>query len=123
MKTGIVLFAHGSRDADWARPFERIGAHVARMRPDALVSLAFLESMTPSLPEAVDALIRQGALRITIVPLFLGAGGHVKIDLPRSVAQMTERYPQTDFTVLSPIGDDDRLLEHLAAWAAAAAPT
>ncbi len=121
MKTGVVLFAHGSRDANWARPFERIGAHVARMCPDALVSLAFLESMAPSLPEAVDALMRQGAQRIVIAPLFLGAGGHVRIDLPRGVARLVERYPQTEFKVLPPVGEDDGLLEHIAAWAAAAA--
>lgn len=121
MKPGIVLFAHGSRDANWARPFEGIRAHVTRICPDALVSLAFLELMAPSLPEAVDALMRQGAERITIAPLFLGAGAHVRSDLPRSVAQIAERYPQADFRILPPIGEDEGLLEHIAAWAAAAA--
>ncbi|MGE8472690.1 MAG: CbiX/SirB N-terminal domain-containing protein, partial [Paraburkholderia hospita] len=54
---GIVLFAHGARDARWAEPFERLSARLRELRGPSAgpVSLAFLELMTPDLPGAVAA--------------------------------------------------------------------
>ena len=79
MKEGIVLVAHGSRDPEWSRPFERIAASVG---------LAYLEH-GPSLDEIVAALVARGVASIRVVPVFLGQGSHVKDDLPRLVAQST----------------------------------
>ena len=53
MKEGIVLFAHGSRDPEWARPFERISQELARRLPQAVVCSAYLEQMRPTFDEAV----------------------------------------------------------------------
>lgn len=86
MKEGIVLFAHGSRDAEWALPFNRLRSEVANKLPDVDVRLAFLEIMHPSLGEALRALDDKGMEAIRVVPVFLGYGGHLKKDLPALVA-------------------------------------
>ena len=57
----IVLFAHGARDPAWALPARRVAAEVQKLRPEAAVSVAFLELMAPSLAEAVDAAAAAGA--------------------------------------------------------------
>ena len=44
---GIVLFAHGSRDPGWARPFEAIRARISATRPEYPVAVAYLERMEP----------------------------------------------------------------------------
>src|SRR5690606_24732027 len=77
-RSGILLFAHGARDPAWAQPFETVAD---RLRERATVSgdevvLAFLEFMTPSIAEAARTLVQKGCDRVTVVPLFLGAGGH-----------------------------------------------
>ena len=54
MKEGIVLFAHGSRDASWAKPFEDIAAQLSAEYP---VRLAYLEQMKPTLHEARQVLL------------------------------------------------------------------
>jgi sirohydrochlorin ferrochelatase len=41
LKEGILLFAHGSRDPEWARPFERISQELARKLPQAVVCTAY----------------------------------------------------------------------------------
>ena len=56
MKPGLILFAHGARDSRWAAPFEAVAARVRAAAPGAEVRLAYLELMTPSLPEAGAAL-------------------------------------------------------------------
>jgi sirohydrochlorin cobaltochelatase len=82
MRSGLILFAHGARDPRWAAPFEAVAAQVRLARPEVTVHLAFLEFMSPTLPEAVQALVQDGCQRIQVLPMFLGAGGHVRKDLP-----------------------------------------
>jgi len=115
MTTGLVLFAHGARDPRWAEPFERLRHKVAALRPDAPVVLAFLELMTPDLPTACAALVNQGAVRIRIVPIFLGQGGHVRQDLPALAGQVQALHPAVLIELATAIGDDDAVLDRIAA--------
>ncbi|HEU5297430.1 MAG TPA: CbiX/SirB N-terminal domain-containing protein, partial [Burkholderiaceae bacterium] len=75
---GVLLFAHGARDAVWAAPFEAVLARVRELQPDAQVTLAFLELMQPDLTAAAARLVQHGCRRVDVVPLFLGTGGHVR---------------------------------------------
>lgn len=113
MKQGIVLFAHGSRDPEWSRPFELIAASVGRKLPAVCVALGYLEH-GPSLHEAIAALAAKGATAIRIVPLFLGSGGHVKEDLPRLVAQAAGKFSGIGLTLESPIGDQAPVVDAIA---------
>ena len=110
MKDGIVLFAHGSREPEWAKPFERIARQLSGQH---VVQLAYLEQMKPSLEEAVTMLAAKGALSIRVVPLFLGTGGHVKEDLPRLVAQA--KRPDIQLALDKPIGEQPEVVEAIAA--------
>ena len=114
MKQGIVLFAHGSRDPDWARPFEQIAASLARKVPAAPVVLAYLEH-GPSLNEALAALAAKGAAAVRIVPVFLGQGGHLKNDLPRLLGQMRAAHPAMALTLDRSIGEQPDVIEAIAA--------
>ncbi|MDE2000290.1 MAG: CbiX/SirB N-terminal domain-containing protein, partial [Burkholderiales bacterium] len=75
-KTGILLFAHGARDPAWALPFEAAATRLRQRTPSTPVKLAFLEFMSPSILEAGQALAADACTQVTVVPLFLGAGGH-----------------------------------------------
>jgi sirohydrochlorin cobaltochelatase len=88
----------------------------AQQLPDTPVELAFLELTAPTLSEVVVRLVGAGAKRITIIPLFLAAGGHIKEDLPKLVAQLQQRYPGVSLTATVPIGEDEDLLAAIAAW-------
>lgn len=111
MKQGLVLFAHGSRDPEWSRPFERIADLLSRNN-QFLVKIAYLELMRPSLDEALADLVASGVQSIRIVPVFLGMGGHVKDDLPRLVAAAN---PPVKVTIEPPIGEQPEVIEAIAA--------
>ncbi len=111
MKEGIVLIAHGSRDPDWSRPFERLARSVGEKLPAVSVGLAFLEH-GPSLDEIVGALIAKGVASIRVVPVFLGEGGHVKNDLPRLVHEATR--PGMNLFLEKPIGEQPQVIEAIA---------
>lgn len=119
MKRGIVLFAHGSRDPEWAQPFDRIRAELVGARPDCEVRLAYLDHMSPSLPEALADLKSSQVTNVQIVPLFFGLGGHLKEDLPRLVAEAPQGLR---VSVSPPIGEQQAVIEAIAAAIARGAP-
>ena len=110
MTRSLVLFAHGARAASWAAPFERLRALAQARMPEVPVSLAFLELMEPRLPEHVAALAAQGVTSVTIVPVFLGQGGHLLRDLPLMVEQLRASLPQVAITVAGAVGEDPGVL-------------
>ncbi len=111
---GLVLFAHGARDPRWAEPFERVRAAVVAQRPGSAVELAYLELMEPDLDGAVDRLVARGCDAVTIVPLFLGQGSHLRRDLPAKVAAVRHRLPAIVLCVVNAAGDDATVVAALA---------
>ncbi len=122
MSDAIILFAHGARDPAWAGPFEAVAATLRARAPGVAVQLAFLEFMSPNLPDAGDALASQGCSRVTVVPLFLGAGGHVRKDLPVLVETLRQRHPAVQWQLAPAIGEVESVTRAMAeaAWALAA---
>jgi len=120
MEKALVLFAHGARAATWAAPFQRLRDLTAVRRPDCAVSLAFLELMTPSLPDEVGAQVALGARDVTIVPVFLGQGGHLLRDLPLLLDQLRAAHPGVTFRTVPAIGEDPGVLAAMAAYCAGA---
>jgi sirohydrochlorin cobaltochelatase len=114
---GIVLFAHGARDARWAEPFERLAAKLrALASPETHVTLAFLELMTPDLPSAVARQVSDGCTTVTVVPVFFGQGGHVRRDLPQVIDACRAAHPGVEIRSAQPVGEDDAVLDALAQY-------
>jgi sirohydrochlorin cobaltochelatase len=119
---GLLLFAHGARDAAWGAPFEAVLQRVRARRPEAHVTLAFLELMQPDLATAAEQLVRRGCRRVDVVPLFLGTGGHVRRDVPLLLQQLQSRHPGTRWTLREPIGEHPDVIEAIAHAAATLEP-
>ena len=113
---GIVLFAHGARDPEWARPFEAIRERVRAKRPEYRIELAFLEFMAPTLDEAIDAVIAEGALCVTVFPLFMAEGGHVRRDVPKILDDLRAKHPRIPIMLESAIGDVPEILDAISGW-------
>ena len=120
--SALVLFAHGARDAQWSDPFRAIRQAVIAARPDLTVELAFLEQMQPPLDDCIAQLVESGHNRITVAPLFLAQGGHLKKDLPRLLRELGARHPAAKIDVLPPIGEVTELLNAISKWLVDSAP-
>jgi sirohydrochlorin cobaltochelatase len=120
---GLILFAHGARDPRWALPFEQVATRVRALRPGLAVTLAYLELMSPGLQDAGRALAEAGCRVVTVVPLFLGAGGHVRKDLPALLELLRQAHPLVRWRLEPAAGESDRLIEALALLAAESADT
>jgi len=122
MTPGLILFAHGARDPRWAAPFEAVAAAVRAARPGLAVRLAFLEFMAPTLPEAGHELAAAGCTQLTVLPMFLGAGGHVRKDLPLLLDELRAAHPGLVVTLQPAIGEIDSVVAAMAAAALAQLP-
>ena len=119
MRIGVILYAHGARDARWAEPFERLRDKVAARHPGP-VSLAFLEHGTPDLTAAAQRMAMEGVERVRVVPMFFGRGGHLRQELPRQLEAARVAVPAVAFDVTEAAGESEAVLDALAAFALAA---
>jgi sirohydrochlorin cobaltochelatase len=113
----IVLFGHGARDPQWAEPMQRAREAVRRAAPGTEVELAFLEFMQPGLVDTIDCLARGGARHITVVPMFLAQGGHVKKDLPGLLDAARARHPDCRVELVPAVGEADTVIAAMAEYA------
>ena len=112
--SAVILLAHGARDPDWARPLEAVRD---QLRSEGIrTELAYLEIMTPSLEEAAQLVAREGIKTVTIVPLLLGQGKHLKHDMPAMIANLKRNRPNVEFRIIPALGDEPEILDAIAAW-------
>ena len=107
----IILFGHGARDVRWREPFDRLASLWREQYGGTPVELAFLEMMQPSLEEAVSSLVAQGALQITVVPVFFGQGGHLRNDFPALLTACREKFPGIALSATPAVGEDLAVLQ------------
>jgi len=108
----LVMIAHGSRqeeaNAEFIALVQKVKA-AAGPKYD-FVEPCFLELASPSLPEAADQVIKNGATDVYIFPYFLNSGNHVLRDIPAMVDQLMKHHPHHTFTILPYFGT----IEHIA---------
>jgi sirohydrochlorin cobaltochelatase len=114
--TGIILFAHGSRDAQWRLPFEAILQSI-RAQHSGPTDLAFLECMEPSLSQAIDTMAQNGVKHINVVPVFLAVGSHVRKDLPLLLETSRSAHPALSIHVSAAIGEQTEIQQAIARFA------
>jgi len=97
----LVIVAHGTRDDVGAAVVGRLAADVACELPGVAVRSAFVDVRPPRVIKALGDVLPDPAsgAPAVVVPAFLGAGYHVRHDLPRQLADagLTHR------TLLTPL--------------------
>ena len=95
MKTGYVIFAHGSSVESANEAVRAVAAEMARRGGLETVVAAFLEGGQPDLPGALEALANKVS-RVVVVPYFLTLGLHLQRDLPRLIDKVKSAHPGAD---------------------------
>ncbi|MEU8515694.1 sirohydrochlorin chelatase [Kitasatospora sp. NPDC048722] len=79
----LLAVAHGSRDAAASATIQLLLRRVRRLRPELNVQCCFLDLNSPPLEEALPQLAHR---RPVVVPILLGTGYHLRVDIPAAVA-------------------------------------
>jgi sirohydrochlorin ferrochelatase len=97
MPDALVIAAHGSRDESGVAEFAAFAEAWQQFRPDRIQEAGFLEFARPTIGEAIDRVVEQGATRVVVMPAMLLAAGHVKNDVPSEVQEARSRHPKITF--------------------------
>jgi sirohydrochlorin cobaltochelatase len=111
---GLILMAHGARDPNWSAPLEASAARCRELLPGWQVAMAYLEFMAPDLPGCGRTLVEQGCTEVDVLPLFLGAGGHVRKDLPLQVDALRQAHPAVQWRLHAAVGESQLVVEAMA---------
>ena len=83
----VLLVAHGSRDPRARTTVQHLAAAVRRRLPGRVVATCALDLEAPSPRTALVELARRGSPGVRVVPLLFAPGYHVRVDLPREIAE------------------------------------
>ena len=111
---GVILFAHGSRDAQWRVPIETVASAVQALEPGDLVACAYLELCSPSLAEAAGTMVEAGVRQLRVLPVFFGVGKHAREDLPVLIEGLRASHPELVIELLPAAGEHPLLIALLA---------
>lgn len=107
----IVLAGHGSRDPDGVKEFMALVELLRERAGGRRVEHGFLEFATPTIDEAVDAVIADGAKKVVMVPGVLLAATHAKNDMPSELLALQRAHPDTEFHFGAAMDLHPKLLE------------
>jgi sirohydrochlorin ferrochelatase len=103
-RTGVLLIAHGSRRQTANDDLVRLRQALLERAAAALVEIAYLELVEPTIPDGAAVCIDRGATRVLMLPYFLSAGAHVVEDLEEHRRTLAARYPDAQFVLCPPLG-------------------
>lgn len=110
----IVLFAHGSPDPDWHTHIRSVETRILNSTTGIEVCSAYLGHTEPDLKQAISYLADKNITHVTITPLFLGVGKHLKEDLPTLANEVQMSFPSIKISIQPPIGEHPQLIELMA---------
>lgn len=107
----ILLIDHGSKVDAANELLGQLKAVLADDNKYPIIEVAHMELARPTLGEAFDACVAQGATRIVIVPYFLAPGAHASQDIPQMAVEAAAAHPAVEWTVAAPLGFDVKLVD------------
>ena len=107
----LVLLAHGSKNPDWVKPFEKLARNLKQDVGEEKVFLCFMEHAVPPLQQIAQQLAQNGMRHLRVLPLFMASGNHFHEDIPSQIAGVQAQFPHLNIELLAPIGEHPLFLE------------
>lgn len=101
----LVLLAHGTRDPAGTVEIDRLAGQLRAELPTVLV--AYADVRPPTLADAIAA-VTGGAV---VVPAFLSAGYHVRVDVPEQLSAIKSAIKRCDVSLAEALGPDPLLVD------------
>jgi sirohydrochlorin ferrochelatase len=110
MPRAIIIVDHGSRRDEANRMLDVLADQVRQITADC-VYVAHMEIAEPTITEAFDAAVADGADFVFVFPYFLSPGQHSRGDIPRMAADAAARHPGIEYHCSGPVGLDPIMAE------------
>ena len=110
-RRAIVLVDHGSRAAAANRVVATLARKLRRRLPGCIVHFAHMELAAPTIAEAIDACVADGAHEIVVHPYFLAPGRHSTRDVPALARAAARKHRDVRVRISAPLGAHDALVD------------
>ncbi len=111
VETALVLIGHGSKLSHNRENLMQLAEILREKSRFKTVEISFMSRDMPTIPEAIEKVVKQGAKKIVLVPAFLAAGVHTTQEIPELIgmkdkeSQLSARGIQLFYG--EPIGADE----------------
>lgn len=109
----LLVMVHGSPRPESNVDMYAVVDEVRERGEYDIVQVGFMECNEPSIPEAIEACVAEGAESVIAVPYFLHTGNHVADDLPTLLEEGQRRYPEVEFAMGDYVGHDEAVMDVL----------
>jgi sirohydrochlorin ferrochelatase len=109
--TAVLLVGHGSRAKGFDKAMTSLAKSLKKSAPYRDVSCAFLEIVSPSIPEAIDRAVERGAKTLKLLPYFVHLGNHVKKDIPEIIKRAKKKHPSVQMVLCPYLGYDEHMVK------------
>jgi len=106
----VLLVDHGSRSPAANRVIADVARRLRRRLGGAIVEIAHLDLVAPSIADGIAACAAAGAAEVVVHPFFLAPGLHARRDVPR-LARAAGRARGVRVRVTQPLGVHDALVD------------
>ena len=106
---GLVIVDHGSKRAEANEMLLDVAAMFKRVSGNSIVEAAHMELAEPTIEQAFDRCVAQGATMVVVHPYFLSPGRHSTTDIPRMVEEARAKHPGVKVHVTQPLGLDEKM--------------
>ncbi|QQK78162.1 sirohydrochlorin chelatase [Salicibibacter cibarius] len=108
----ILYVGHGSRVNEGNGQFIMFIDHVKKNYEKELIQeVAYIELVSPTILEGIEACIKQGATKIAVVPVLLLSASHAIVDIPRELERAKDTYPGVTFSYGRPFGIENDVID------------
>lgn len=108
---GLVVVDHGSKKSAANDLLLEVADMFKRVSQTPIVEPAHMELAEPSIEQAFDRCVAQGATFVVVHPYFLAPGRHSTTDIPRMTAEAAAKHPGVRFHVTQPLGLDEKIAQ------------
>ncbi len=104
------MVGHGSKLSGSSDALNLVLVGLQKKEPATFFQAAFLEIRPPSIPEAIELCVNQGADEVIVIPYFVQAGKHVVQDIPKIVSEAKIKYPDRHIYLTDYLSFDERII-------------
>jgi precorrin-8X/cobalt-precorrin-8 methylmutase len=84
-EVALVLIGHGSKLSHNRENLVKIAEILRKKSRFKTVEISFMVRDTPTIPEAIESIVKRGIKKIVLVPAFLAAGVHTTQEIPELI--------------------------------------
>lgn len=110
-RVGIVLLAHGSRGQNANDGMYEVAQALRKTGSYGIVEIGFMQRNFPTIEEAAQSCVLQGADTVLLIPYFLHLGLHLQKDLPETVRLLRALHPDVRFALGKPFAHHPKLVD------------